>query len=444
VLITYQRLSSLDRGSCGNTHSHLDEEQGEKGRAAMNRQKSEKLPLEHREVQAGPVEGAKAWWREKIVGYLCVLPLVAAGTGLMLLAEEFLPRFYFSSVFFLVAILLTSLFWGAGPGLLALVLGCAVLISFYFTPLAGRDMAPLDWELLFQMLPFTLAGLVVAMITSQREAARQRALQAMQLARDQAARVSEINEELHQANRLKDFFLSVASHELKTPITTIRGQAQLALRRLDRRGPEAASRMRDVLVCVEEQTRRVTDLINDLLDISTLRSGRLSLEYRQCDLNDVCTRAVEEQRALSGRTIELQVPAPTIRLSADARRLGQVITNLLTNALKYSPRECPVWVEVVRGEGVARLSVRDIGRGIPSEQVASIFKPFYRTSEARASTASGTGLGLAICKQIVDQHRGRIWCESRPGAGSTFFVELPVDGERAEDEDRRENLHASV
>lgn len=408
----------------------------------MNQQESKNLlevQMEQRAVEVG-----KAWWREKIVGYLCVLPLVAAGTGLMLLGEAFLPRFYFSNVFFLVAILLTSLFWGAGPGMLALVLGCAVLSSFYFTPLTGRDMAPLDWELLFQILPFTLAGLVVALLTSQRETARRRALQAMQLAREQAARVSEINEELQQANHLKDFFLSVASHELKTPITTIRGQAQLALRRLDRRGPEAALRMRDVLVCVEEQTRRVTDLINDLLDISTLRSGRLSLQYHQCDLNEVCRRAVEEQRSLSGRSIELQLPTPAVHLSADARRLGQVMTNLLSNALKYSPRECPVWVEMVYTERGVRLSVRDIGRGIPAEQMASIFKPFYRTSEAQASAASGTGLGLAICKQIVDQHQGRIWCESLPGAGATFFVELPVDDGRAEDGNSRENLHASV
>jgi signal transduction histidine kinase len=414
----------------------------------MNPHDSENVALKETQIQAGlrQVEARKPWWRKKIVGYLCVLPLVAAGSGLMLLAEEFLPRFYFSSVFFLVAILLTSLFWGVGPGLLALVFCCTMLIFFYFTPFGGRDLALLDWELLFQMLPFALAGLVIAIITSQRETARRRALQAMQLARDQAARVSEINEELQQANRLKDFFLSVASHELKTPITTIRGQAQLALRRLDRRSPSfpAAEGLRDAFVCVEEQTGRVTDLINDLLDISTLRSGRLSLECRSCDLNEICARAVEEQRLLSGRAIELHLPAPAIYLQADARRLSQVITNLVTNALKYSPCECPVWVRVVREQDMVCLSVRDVGRGIEAEQVASIFKPFYRTCEARASGTNGTGLGLAICQHIVDQHHGRIWCESIVGAGSTFFVELPFHAGCAEGGYRRENLDASV
>ncbi|HEY1353218.1 MAG TPA: HAMP domain-containing sensor histidine kinase [Ktedonobacteraceae bacterium] len=384
------------------------------------------------------VEAARPWWRARLVGYICVLPLVAAGASLMVLGEVFLPRFYFSSVFFLVAILLTSLCWGVGPGLLALALSCAALISFYLTPFSDRSLVSLDWELLFQILPFALAGLVVAVITSQRETARLRALQAMQLARDQAARLSDMNEELQQANRLKDFFLSVASHELKTPITTIRGQAQLALRRLDRHSPAfaGAEGLRDVFVCMQDQTGRVTDLINDLLDLSTLRSGRLSMECGLCNLNAICARAVEEQRLLSGRPIELLLPERTSWLQGDARRLGQVITNLLTNALKYSPGAGPVRVEIVYEQRVARLSVRDAGRGICAEQLASIFKPFYRTSEARASNANGTGLGLAICAHIVEQHRGRIWCESLVGSGSTFFVELPVS--------EGENLDASV
>jgi signal transduction histidine kinase len=406
----------------------------------MNSHDTGNVFLEKTEIRAElqQVESARPWWRARLVGYISVLPLVTVGAGLMLLGEIFLPRFYFSSVFFLVAILLTSLCWGVGPGLLALALSCAALISFYLTPFADRNMAPLDWELLFQILPFALAGLVVAVITSQRETARQRALQAMQLARDQAARLSEMNEELQQANRLKDFFLSVASHELKTPITTIRGQAQLALRRLDRHGPSfsGGEGLRAVFVCVEDQTRRITDLIDDLLDISTLRSGRLSLECRLCNLNEICARAVEEQRSLNGRPIELLLPARAIWLQGDARRLGQVVTNLLTNALKYSPGEAPVWVKIVHEQEVARLSVRDAGRGICAEHLASIFKPFYRTSEARASSANGTGLGLAICKHIVGQHRGRIWCESLVGSGSTFFVELPVAG--------GENLDASV
>ncbi len=406
-------------------------------------------PFEGKEIQSvetlQPSRVERAWWRRKVVGYLCAILLVAAGAGLTLLGEVLLPRFYFPSVLLLVAILLASLFWGVGPGLLALALSCASLAYFYLAPFGGLSLTPLNWELLFQMLPFVLAGLVVTIITSQRETARLHALQAMQLARDQAARLSDLNEDLQQANRLKDFFLSVASHELKTPITTIRGQAQLALRRLAKRKatfPEAEG-LREVFTSVEEQTKRVTNLINDLLDISALRSGKLTVERKPCNFNEICARAVEEQGSQSGRIIELLLPAPAIQLQGDARRLGQVVTNLVNNALKYSPAEGPVGVKVVREPHTVRLSVQDAGKGIPPEQLANIFKPFYRTTEARASSADGTGLGLAICKHIVEQHQGRIWCESVVGTGSTFFVELPVD-DGIEDTTVRGNLDASV
>src|SRR5579885_660749 len=307
-------------------------------------------PFEGKEIQSmetlQPSRVERAWWRRKVVGYLCAILLVAAGAGLTLLGEVLLPRFYFPSVLLLVAILLASLFWGVGPGLLALALSCASLAYFYLAPFGGLSLTPLNWELLFQMLPFVLAGLVVTIITSQRETARLHALQAMQLARDQAARLSDLNEDLQQANRLKDFFLSVASHELKTPITTIRGQAQLALRRLAKRKatfPEAEG-LREVFTSVEEQTKRVTNLINDLLDISALRSGKLTVERKPCNFNEICARAVEEQGSQSGRIIELLLPAPAIQLQGDARRLGQVVTNLVNNALKYSPAEGPVGV----------------------------------------------------------------------------------------------------
>jgi signal transduction histidine kinase len=392
-----------------------------------------------------PSRVAKTWWRKSAVGYPCAILLVAVGVGLTLLGEFLLPRFYFPSVLLLVAILLTSLFWGVGPGLLALALSCAALAYFYLAPFGDLSLTPLNWELLFQMLPFVLAGLVVAILTSQREAARLQALQAMQLAREQARRLSDLNEDLQQANRLKDFFLSVASHELKTPITTIRGQAQLALRRLAKRKasfPEAEG-LREVFTSVEEQTKRVTNLLNDLLDISALRSGKLAIERNPCNFNEICARAVEEQGTQSGRPIELLLPTPAIHLQGDARRLGQVVTNLVNNALKYSSPEAPVRVKVACEPHTVRLSVQDAGKGIPPEQLANIFKPFYRTSEARASSATGTGLGLAICKHIVEQHRGRIWCESVVGVGSTFFVELPVDDE-AEDTTVRGNLDASV
>ena len=135
---------------------------------------------------------------------------------------------------------------------------------------------------------------------------------------------------------------------------------------------------------------------------------------------------VEEQRLISSRTIELKVAAEPVSVQADEMRLSQVVTNLVSNALKYSPSESTVKVQVERSAHRAIFSVQDAGQGIPYEQQESIFQPFYRTSDARASTVGGTGLGLAICKDIVERHLGRIWCKSQVGSGSTFFVELPL------------------
>jgi signal transduction histidine kinase len=139
----------------------------------------------------------------------------------------------------------------------------------------------------------------------------------------------------------------------------------------------------------------------------------------------VCQRAVEEQRLLSGRDIELEQPETPVMLNADSERLSQVVTNLVNNAIKYSPETSPIKVSMERQEKTIRLAVQDYGQGISKEQQTPIFETFYRTPDAQASKKNGWGLGLAICKDIVERHRGRIWCESRVGEGSTFYVELP-------------------
>jgi signal transduction histidine kinase len=370
----------------------------------------------------------RPWWRCTFAGYVFALPIVVLTRGATLLEEHLLHRYYFPSAFMLVAILCVALFWGNGPGLLTTILSSLALLVFYVLPVGEFSMAPFDWDAIFQIFPFVIAGIVVVFITAQREAARARALEAEQVASERAKRLTIMNEELQQANQLKDLFLSIASHELKTPITTIRGQAQLALRRIDKRKDDAVDThgLRETLVKVDDQTKRLTDLVNKLLDINSLRSGKLVLDLEPSDLSKICHNVVEEQHLLSGRTIDLVLSVAPLVLTADANRLTQVFTNLVNNALKYSSPESPVKVEVTRDERVVLVSVQDAGQGISASQLASIFEPFYRTSEARASSVSGAGLGLAICKDIIERHHGRIWCESIEDQGSTFFVELPL------------------
>ncbi|HXR64853.1 MAG TPA: ATP-binding protein [Ktedonobacteraceae bacterium] len=371
------------------------------------------------------------WWRHPLPGYGFAIVIVAIFTGITLIGENILQYYYFpNSASLLMGILCVALLWGVGPGLLATILSCIALIYIYLFPVdkIGAVPPPFDWEVVFPVVLFAIAGLAVVILIGQRESARRKAVQAEQVAQTHATDLANVNQELRQANQFKDLFVSITSHELKTPITTIRGQAQLALRRLKKHAaasPELDG-LKEAFVKVDEQTSRLTKLLNELLDLTSLRSGKQVLAKQTCNLNEICSKAIEEQRMVSERAIELKLPEEPILLQGDAARLGQVVTNLVNNALKYSPSESLVRVKVERYDNQACFSVQDEGQGISPEHQENIFEPYYRTSDARASTISGSGLGLAICKDIVERHQGRIWCESRVGVGSTFFVELPL------------------
>ncbi|HLJ35365.1 MAG TPA: HAMP domain-containing sensor histidine kinase [Ktedonobacteraceae bacterium] len=234
-----------------------------------------------------------------------------------------------------------------------------------------------------------------------------------------------------EEGRLKDNFLSMASHELKTPMTTILGQAQLMKRRLSKI-PELSGDltfMRSALESIDSQTRRMNSLVNDLLDMYNIRSGKIELHMDSCDLITLCHDVVKEQRLLTGRTIQLDVPVSPVIMQADGSRLSQVIVNLISNALRYSPEDSGVQVFVDKHHDVGIIEVCDAGAGIPQGEQAHIFEPFYRSPKnVCTSSKSGLGLGLAISKDIIERHGGRIWCRSRVGQGSTFIVEIPMKG----------------
>ena len=231
-----------------------------------------------------------------------------------------------------------------------------------------------------------------------------------------------------QERQLKEHFLVMASHELKTPMTTILGQVQLMLRRLSNM-PELSYdlvSMRTALERVNGQTRRLNALVDDLLDLYNVRAGKVQLRLEACNLVDVCREVVEEQRLLTDCTIELEAPLSSIMLQADTDRLDQVVINLVSNAIKYSPEGSPIKVLVDQRRDIGIIEVYDRGPGIPGSEQARIFEPFYRGSDVQTTVKSGLGLGLTICKDIVERHSGRIWCRSRLGKGSIFIVELPL------------------
>ena len=237
-----------------------------------------------------------------------------------------------------------------------------------------------------------------------------------------------ISMKLTEAVRARDEFLSVASHELKTPLTSLGLQAQL-LQRLIRDGdPSAYSKARiDRLVHhTDRQVGRLTRLVDDMLDIARIRSGRFTLERESLDLAELVRESIER---LQGAFSEARCGIPTIETFGettgrwDHLRIEQVITNLFTNAARYG-RGGSISVRIEARDDVRIFSVRDEGIGIAPEDQEKIFGRFERA--ANAASVSGLGLGLFITKQIVEAHGGRIWVESELGRGSTFFVEMPA------------------
>jgi signal transduction histidine kinase len=382
------------------------------------------------------------WWRTPLVGYLVCPFLMGLATIIDLAFQWHRLRMYTASAPFYLANVVLAWLWGVGPALLGIVLGF-FLLDLVVVPPYGLFTFN-GWSDVVIYLPFIVTQLVVVLITAQRERAKRESLAAEQRARAYAQELAgtnqalahsnydleQLNSHLAEVNQLKDYFLSQASHELKTPITTIRGQAQLVLRRLAKSPQGVPERLSlpTHLEKIEEQTRSLQTLIEDLLDISSLNSGKISLRLTQCDLAVLCSKVIEDQRALSGRRIELELPAEPLILQADTQRLTQVIINLASNAVKYSPENSVICVSASQDYSHLIIAFHNDGPAIPQEQKNRIFEPFYRAPTAERSSIQGSGLGLAISKEIIERHEGQIWVESSEENGTTFFVRLPLQG----------------
>jgi signal transduction histidine kinase len=242
---------------------------------------------------------------------------------------------------------------------------------------------------------------------------------------------------LLEANRRTDEFLSIASHELRTPLTTINGNIQLAKRRirtLTRDDPQEEFDDRLALVMellgrAERQVRVQNRLVSDLLDVSRIQSNRLELRSDVCNLASIVFECVEDQRASHPtRVLALTLPAHEIPILADPDRISQVVTNYLTNALKYSSAAMPVEVSLSEVDGFARVAVRDQGPGLLPEEHQQVWQRFYRVPgiSVRSGSGVGLGLGLYICRTIVERHHGQVGVQSTQGQGSVFWFTLPI------------------
>ena len=233
------------------------------------------------------------------------------------------------------------------------------------------------------------------------------------------------NERLLELDRLKDEFVALVSHELRTPLTSIRGYLELVL---EGEAGELNDEQRQFLGVVERNAHRLLALVGDLLFLAQVEAGKLTLEIGAVDLSAVAADCVETARPLAedkGVTLTLAT-GPLPLLAGDHARLAQLLDNLVSNGIKFTPRGGRVDVRVRGQRGQAVIEVRDTGMGIPASEQDHLFERFYRTSKATEQAIPGTGLGLAISKAIVQAHGGRIVVASDDGAGSTFRVSLPI------------------
>ena len=389
--------------------------------------------MRQQNIRPSPLNSSThSWWHTPLVGYIFALVLGAIAFAITWLETLVTIHDYIIGIFFVMGTFLVAWFWSLGPGLLALIIGTICTDYLAIPPI--HSFSFYLWPGMTSVIPFIMIQLLILWLIKQHKKNQTQLLLTQQEVSRYAEQVAasnqkltESNGQLEEANRIKDQFLSMASHELRTPITSIHGHLQLLMKRLNKQ----STRIPELLpVCetlsrVDHQTRRLTDLVDDLLDINRLRSRKEPAESEPCDLLAVANNVVAEQRFLSKRSIELHADLAPLFVQANAARLEQVLTNLLSNALKYSPAESTVHVYLKRVDQFAQICVEDQGKGIPAEHIQAIFEPFYRTMEARTSSVSGTGLGLTICQEIVEQYDGKIWCESTPGSGSRFFVELP-------------------
>ncbi len=236
--------------------------------------------------------------------------------------------------------------------------------------------------------------------------------------------IQDITERM-KAEQRKDDFISMTSHELKTPVTSLKGFVYVLQRRLAKQGDTAGLHY---LARIDAQLDKLTLLISDLLDISRMQSGKLELRTKAFNLDTLIDETVENVQATTS-THRLLVEGRTdAQVFGDYERMGQVFVNLLTNALKYSPLADTVLVHLScnTGQKQAIVSVQDSGIGIDKAHHEHIFERFYQVTDPEEKTYPGLGIGLYISHEIVTRHQGKIWVESSKGHGTTFFVALPL------------------
>jgi two-component system sensor histidine kinase VicK len=221
----------------------------------------------------------------------------------------------------------------------------------------------------------------------------------------------------------KNDFIAMVSHELKTPLTSLQGYVQMIALKARRDGDGYLTGIMDRAI---NQVRKMTSMINGFLNVSKLEGGKIHLDIQEFDLDALIHEVAKEGDLLSSSHSVTVQDCSLVKVKADRDKIAQVLTNLISNAIKYSPKANVVQVSCAHTETEVIISVKDEGMGIKQEDIDNLFTRFYRVSSQQTQTISGFGIGLYLCAEIVDRHNGSIWIESEIGQGSTFHFSLPL------------------
>jgi signal transduction histidine kinase len=238
--------------------------------------------------------------------------------------------------------------------------------------------------------------------------------------------LEEENRRVREVNQLKSEFVSLVSHELRTPLTAISGYLDLLL---EAQGAQSTAKQQELLAVVKRNAERLVKLIDDLLDLSRIESGKVELRATAVDSVALITEVVSflrPQIEAKGQQLSFDRPATLPAVAGDVERIRQILINLLSNAHKYTPEGGQIRLSARAEDGWVRIDVQDNGLGLAPEEQAHLFDRFFRAQQPATQGVEGTGLGLPITRLLVEMHGGRISVTSAPGEGSTFSFTLPV------------------
>lgn len=295
-------------------------------------------------------------------------------------------------LFSLFIVILSSWFGGFGPGLLATFLSGILTYYLFLEPklaFSGLEDIP---NIIFLMI-FLIEGIFISMLSESRR----------------------------RNEKQKNEFIGIVSHELKNPLTSIKGYAEMIYKIA---GRKKQLRLSEFAQRIDTQIKQVIDMINDLLDVTKIETGRLTYNNETFEINELVEEVILDQQVAAETHKILLTGRIKKKISGDRYRIGQVITNLISNAIKYSPQANKVRVSIKNKLKGVVITVEDYGFGVSKEDQSHLFLPFYRAKNTHK--AKGAGIGLFISSEIVKKHKGKLWMQSKIGKGSVFYLELPA------------------